>query len=870
MQQRPDNKDAPSLTEDSTAETFRVKYNHFLTLLDSDAELARLISDLEVKLDGRQLFGIVYIRTQTSRAVFHALRMLRSFEQLADKPLPSLAALINAIRDRFRRKLEVDMPLSGGRHVLSLSEVNGKMVDAVGGKSANLGEIRNGLGLPIPPGFAITTSAFRAFFSSEGLFEEIEDLKLEIAQNSMDDIRSVSKEIQSLVRQARIPDEIADEIMAAHARLAAEVGVKPGDLRVAIRSSAVGEDSELSYAGQYLSVLGVTAEGLLDAYKAVVASLYSPQVMAYRLLKGIRDDDVAMGVACLVMVPARAAGVMYTREPRCPEQDMLLINALWGLGPYAVDGFINPDTFRVARSDGAIRERAVADKPVRLEMDSNGGVAQRSVEKELRQAPSLSDEDIKRLATWGMALERHYDRPQDIEWAVDMTGRLMLLQSRPQPSSSPERAAHCQTRPAPPPEPGYVVVAEGGESACTGVGAGPAYHVLGDRDLQRFPKGAVLVAPHSSPAFIKAMKLASAIVTDQGSATGHMAALSWEFKLPTIVGIASATSLLTPGEVFTVDADARRIYQGRVESLLSPETQDRFSMKGTQVHDLLRRCASWITPLNLLDPRSPRFAPAYCTTIHDVMRLLHEWSYQEMFRTSEMVAGEPGMTVQLDATTGLDLHLIDLGGGLKPEAQGKPKAALAEIASRPFRAFLDGLVLHGNRARVVRPFSVRGLLSILARQLTSQPGFEGRLGGKSYALISDKYLNFSSRMGYHYGVLDCYCGQTLNKNYISFSFKGGAADLERRERRAKAIAEILCRLGFDTETVGDHVAGRLRKFEPGIIEEKLRALGRLMHFARQADMLMDSDARITDMVECFFSGEYCFDPGAMRSKLPRG
>jgi pyruvate,water dikinase len=153
---------------------------------------------------------------------------------------------------------------------------------------------------------------------------------------------------------------------------------------------------------------------------------------------------------------------------------------------------------------------------------------------------------------------------------------------------------------------------------------------------------------------------------------------------------------------------------------------------------------------------------------------------------------------------------------------------------RPFLALLAGLVLDGEQVRTPRPVQLKGFMSVLGEQMLSSPTSGGqRFGDKSYALVSDKYLNFSSRVGYHYSVLDCYCGKTVNKNYITFSFMGGAADDVKRSRRARGIALILERLGFAVEVVGDRVAGRFQKFEAAVIEERLAAMGRLLQFTRR-------------------------------------
>ena len=175
-------------------------------------------------------------------------------------------------------------------------------------------------------------------------------------------------------------------------------------------------------------------------------------------------------------------------------------------------------------------------------------------------------------------------------------------------------------------------------------------------------------------------------------------------------------------------------------------------------------------------------------------------------------------------------------------------------------------MLHPDlRAREPRPIQLSGLLSVMREQLMAPPNVEERFGEKSYAIISDKYLNFSSRVGYHYSVLDAYVGQTVNKNYLTFSFKGGAADDLRRNRRVRAIALALMGLDFTVEVKGDRVDARLQKYAAPVLEEKLDHLGRLLQFTRQLDMLMVSEASVELVAKNFLAGNYGLDLSALEN-----
>ncbi len=844
-------------SRDELAAAFRFRYACFKDLLDSNAQLLNIITDIEEKLKGRQLFGMSYVRSQAARGAFHAFRMIKSLDVLSGHRYPVLYRVLEQINGEIKGQLGEKKEIPFTAPVLPLSEVNRDMVDWVGGKNAHLGEAAR-IGLPIPAGFAITTRAYADFLAHNDLVDEINKKKMEIDPGNPQTIQQVSDVIQALINEAQVPLALSEAIGAAYERMSATLGGSPGEsgLRVSMRSSAIGEDSELSFAGQYLTILNVPGDQLLPAYKKILASLYTPRAMAYRLNKGIRDEDIAMGVVCLQMVDAAASGVMYTHHPFNVRDDSLLISAVWGLGPYAVDGVITPDTYRVGKTgELPLLEVRVSHKPVQLAAYPEAGLHEIPAPAGRQDQPCLSPEQIKTLAGYGLRLEEHYHCHQDVEWALGEDGRLLVLQSRPLVLQAPT-GKELQDIPA---VTGYPVLMEGGAAAFPGVGCGPAFLIKGEEDLLNFPDGAVLVAKHSSPKFALVMARAQAIVTDSGSISGHMASLSREFAVPTLLDTKLATQAIPPGQVITVDAYTSRVYLGQVPELLEFQAPRESHLKDTPVYETLKRVSEFILPLHLLDPKSPEFSPDHCQSLHDLGRLVHEYSYDEMFKISDLVSAREGYALKLDAPLPLDLYLIDLGGGLTGVDPQAAKARPDQVTSTPLLALLRGMLHEGLQGREPRPIELGGLLSVMREQLLAAPNAEERFGEKSYAIISDKYLNFSSRVGYHYSVLDAYCGATVNKNYITFSFKGGAADDVRRNRRVRAIAIALMGLDFAVEVKGDRVDARLQKYEGPVIQEKLDLLGRLLIFTRQLDMLMTSEISVEAVAQNFLKGNYRLD-----------
>jgi pyruvate,water dikinase len=230
-----------------------------------------------------------------------------------------------------------------------------------------------------------------------------------------------------------------------------------------------------------------------------------------------------------------------------------------------------------------------------------------------------------------------------------------------------------------------------------------------------------------------------------------------------------------------------------------------------------------------------------------------------MFQISDMVSGKEGFAFKLHARLPLDLYVIDLGGGLKGSREAIKKVTVEDIASDPFQALLKGMTHEAFQRPQLRPVNFTGFLSVMREQMMAPPQTAERFGERSFAIISDRYLNFSSRVGYHYSILDSYCSPVVSMNYITFSFKGGAADDIRRNRRVRAIARILQDLDFTVEVSGDRVDARLQKVACDLIKEKLDQIGLLLLYTRQMDMLMNQEASVEAAANNFLKGNYHYE-----------
>lgn len=830
---------------------FKRRYVSFKDLLQSNTELANIMAGLEEHLRGDTLFTINQIRAESTKAVFHTMRMVTSLNTISKDHYLRLNTVLENINARITTELD-QRPTSCHREfTLPMAEITASNADQVGGKCANLGEISNTVGLTVPRGFAITTSAYSALLHGSGLLEEVRKLMRNVQASDQDSVQQVSTMVQELLLAAPLPPSVEQALYESWDRTFGEDAPK---VLTSLRSSAVGEDGHNSFAGQYRTILGVQRSNLTSAFSQVAASLFSPRAITYRLAHGYIFEQSLMAMVCLEMVDAVAAGVAFSRHPVDSRSDRVLINGLWGLGELVVDGGASPDTWEVQRDDYAIHSRHIVEKKQHLQLthaEHGVIVSPLPVPPEKQMQPCLTDAQAAEVARLTLSLETHYGRPQDVEWAVNPEGQIIMLQSRPM------RMADGRTYSGPRPGriAGATLLLEGGDIASSGVGHGPVVQAGPDDDLSSFPQGGVLLAHHSSPNLVVVMDRAAAIVAERGSLTGHMASVCREFHLPTLLNLKDACQILTPGMEVTVDALSGRVYQGEVPALLRLKSGDAVHFNNTPVHALLQRVAEHILPLHLIDPKSSLFSPEHCTSLHDVMRFVHEQSYNEMFRLSDSASDAGAVAVRLRSIIPLDLYLIDLGEGLiNPEAR---QVQADQVLSWPFKALLQGMLNPDVHSRGPRPVDMSGFLAVMSQSMIGGNNAGGeRFGERSYAIISDHYCNFSSRVGYHYAVLDSWCGNTMNKNYITFKFAGGAADEVRRSRRVRCIGKILEALDFRVDVVGDRVQARFQKYPKEEIESRLDQMGRLLIVTRQMDMLMVNEEAIQTFADKFLQGEY--------------
>lgn len=776
---------------------FKARYQAFRRLLSANNGALDFMTELEEAAQGHRHFGMHFVRSRATGATAKVYNIVENLLYLAPGKYLGLRDALRTIQDQIQQELTLKQTSRRQELVLDLDRITAHDVEDVGGKMANLGELRNTLQIPVPAGFAITAQAYMVFMQQSGLWDEINCLVLghpmashfgacplpghsddddDETENSGTDqpiaLLEMCAKIRGMILAAEVPKELEEALLSAYDRLCAREG---GQINVALRSSALGEDSAgASFAGQHRSLLNLDRDSLLEGYKEVVASKYSAHAMTYRYMLGIRDDDVLMCVGCLSMVTSKAGGVMYTSNPLNAADNRLQITSAWGMAKGVVDGTATSDRFLLEKGPPPrIVERSVPRKESALACSGTEGVCRVSVDPELVGLPTLDDAQIFELTAMASRIEAHYGTPQDIEWAYTPEGRLFLLQTRPLDIR--------QTQPAPELLPGAQPLIQDGQTASSGTAHGVVHIVKKDVDILVLPEKAILVCVEATPKWAAVLNRCQGVIAEQGSAAGHLANVAREFNVPALFGVHSATSILEAGQEITLDADNRAVYAGLQEALLDRNPARPNMMEGSPVFQTLLNVNRFITPLGLLDPDGIDFTPANCKTLHDITRFCHEKSVQEMFSFGRDHNFSPRSSKQLKTIVPMQWWIINLEDGFLTDT-GDKMIPLDKITSVPMLALWRGIVAYPWEGPPC--IDCKGFMSVLFQSATNrnlEPAMASQFSEKNYFMISKHFCNLQSRFGYHFTSVEALAGPRPRENYIRFQFKGGAADHQRKE-----------------------------------------------------------------------------------------
>jgi pyruvate,water dikinase len=810
---------------DPLPDFLRQKYRGLRHLLGANTEILEMMADIEADLL-HLMTGECQFRESVIALLERTLLLVEDLDLLSEGRYRELFGIQGKIEAEIRDYLRTSSEQESPRISFQLEDVDAQMTSDVGGKAANLGEVSKLLPSTVPPGFVITTGAYRLFIQENRLNERIRVLLKDISLISDPHLlKSRLEEIRDLIQNSPVPAGIADAIREG-------VSSSPAAGRFwAVRSSAWGEDGQLSYAGQFDSILSVPVENLPDAYRRVLASRYSDRAVQYRIAAGSAEVDTPMAVLFMPMIAARSAGVLYTREPDDGQSDRMLINAVSGLAEQMVQGHVAAAVFLASRKEpGVLIERHPGDAA----SAANGKV-------------SLSPADVKVLVESALKIERHFGNPQDIEWAIDEQGKPVILQARQLRLTERGRQPVSPGKLPPP-------LASGGTTIFAGRAVGEAWIMRPGRNLDSVPEAALVIVDQATPELGVVLSKIAGLVATFGNPAGHAATLIREFAVPCVFGMASAIAAARDGQLLSLDATRRALYDG----VIWPDVQDRVRRRvRNPVHSRSTGFLNErILALNLVDPLAASFRPRSCRSIHDVVRFVHEKGVGTMFDLGDRQSKHFGKSAAvLQSEVPLNLLVLDLGGGISSSARETNVIKPADVISLPFQALWRGVTSPGIKWTGRTRISAAGFASVIASSLAQGGGPARGLGSNNYLMVGNDYVCLNARLAYHFTMIDAMVSDAAENNYVNFRFRGGGAGADRRSLRAQFLANVLLRSSFGVNRQGDLVTAWMRRYPRDASEQGLSLIGKLMGCARQLDMILNSSNDVREYVEKFLQGD---------------
>ncbi len=458
------------------------------------------------------------------------------------------------------------------KYVKFFEELKKEDVAIAGGKGANLGELTQA-GIPVPPGFVVTAATYDKFVKETGIFEEIMSILDAIDVNNNQELQEASVKIKKMIIDVPMLDDIKTIILEAYNALCQRIGKE--DAFVAIRSSATAEDlPEASFAGQQDTFLNIKGtEEVLEYVQKCWASLFESRAIFYREENDFDHSKVYIAVVVQEMVDAEKAGVMFTVHPSTGEEK-ILIEGAWGLGEGVVSGTVTPDTYWVDKKTDRILEEVISEKNVMFTKDpETGSTIKIDVPGDLKRKRVLSNSEIHALTVLGKRIHKHYDFPQDTEWAI-YDEKIYMLQSRPVTTlntggeSKPEEKTEDERE-----------IITKGLGASPGMASGAVKIIKSTSELDKILEGDILVTVMTTPDMVPAMKRADGIITDEGGVTCHAAIVSRELGIPCVVGTGDTTKILKENEIVTLDGNKGTVYRGKIaESEKKEASQEQPAM----------------------------------------------------------------------------------------------------------------------------------------------------------------------------------------------------------------------------------------------------------------------------------------------------
>ena len=458
-------------------------------------------------------------------------------------------------------------------NILWFNQIGLEDVNLVGGKGGNLGEMYN-LGIPIPNGFVVTSDAYFQYIKENDLKPKIQDILKVTDVDQPDQLLAASKKIRSLIRKTPVSQNLSLEIMKAYKKLSGFGGLK--NIPVAVRTSATAEDSsDASFAGQGDTFLNVIGEvNVVNRVRECWSSLFTSRSIFYQVKKNYDHFKIGVAVPVQKLINSEISGIMFTANPVTNAKDEIIIETIWGLGEYIVQGKITPDQHLVDKKTWSIISQDHVSQTIQLTKDKNE-TKETSVPKTKVNRKKIDDSMAIKIAKIGQKLHNHYAKPQDVEFAIDR-GKLYIVQTRPITTlDTNQHQLESQINITQDP----ILT---GDPASPGLASGIVVIIKNPKEITRAQKGQILVTTMTTPDFVPAMKKVNGIITEKGGQTSHAAIVSRELSVPCVVGTKTATKELKEGDIVTINGTTGQIWRGDLiagQKVSTPNTKPVSNLK---------------------------------------------------------------------------------------------------------------------------------------------------------------------------------------------------------------------------------------------------------------------------------------------------
>lgn len=799
----------------------RGTYDAFRELLNHDSHSHELMADLEALYYQGKKEDFSRITARYNALAESVEAMVECLERMAPGSFVTLREYFRKFDFYSRLSLAPPSIHFGPPFLLPLTSRD--LTPALAGnKSTTLARITQELDISTPRGYVITANSFHYLLEYNDLRAAINALLAQIDLTVPESLTRIATSLRDLILKAEIPPDIHQAMVAIHDDIFAPTSTAPP--RTAVRSSAVHEDGDCSFAGQYATLLDVEPQNLTIAYLTVLASKYSPEALSYRIHSGLSDEETPMAVLVVEMVDASHSGVLYTADPAGEDNTHLFIHTVPGQGEALVSGRVIPECLMIEKEHVPAHQRQ--DVPAASHPFSP-----------LR----LTDTQALDLARAALQIESHFGAPQDIEWAIRADGSICLLQSRPlQTNVAPSPPSSLQINDSAP-------LIQGGIMAAAGQACGMVWCMNADHPLEEMPAGVILVLKETLPSHVRILDRVSGVLAELGSVAGHFSTVCREFGIPLLCGLESALRVIEHGQTITMDATNSKVYSGNLLAAIhtAPDHQLRPHLP---FYRKLRRLLDSITPLHLTDPQAPEFSPASCRSLHDIVRFTHEQALKTMFALGDRLSNRSHGRKKLLSTLPFDIFVVDVGDGLAPASAETDQISPDQICSLPFLALWTGLthpsVQWEDRAHFDwKHFGEATLADGIAS--SSDPRFA------SYAVLGADYVNLNMRFGYHFTLVDTVCGADSASNYCQFRFAGGGGNFTGRLLRIEFLSTLLIKAGFQVEARGDLLDARISSLPVPEMQTRLTTLGQLLGATKLMDMALHDHTEVQEYIADF-------------------